>query len=121
MNVLDEVRGLGVRVAIDDFGTGFSSMSYIMRFRVDRLKIDQSFIRNMITDPDSSAVTTAVIALARGLNINCVAEGVETAAHRDLLTSQGCDEAQGYFYSKPVAIEEMMEVVRVLEAEVLAA
>ena len=121
MNVLDEVRGMGVRVAIDDFGTGFSSMSYIMRFRVDRLKIDQSFIRNMITDPDSNAVTTAVIALARGLNITCVAEGVETAAHRDLLTRQGCDEAQGFFYSKPVAIEEMMEVVRVLEAEVLAA
>jgi diguanylate cyclase (GGDEF)-like protein len=121
MNVLDEVRGLGVRVAIDDFGTGFSSMSYIMRFRVDRLKIDQSFIRNMTTDPDSSAVTSAVIALARGLNITVVAEGVETAAHRDLLTRQGCDEAQGYFYSKPVAIEEMIGVIRGLEAEVLAA
>ncbi len=121
MNVLDEVRALGVRVAIDDFGTGFSSMSYIMRFRVDRLKIDQSFIRNMTTDPDSSAVTTAVIALARGLNIPVVAEGVETAAHRDLLSRQGCDEAQGYFYSKPVAIEEMIGVIRTLESEPLAA
>jgi diguanylate cyclase (GGDEF)-like protein len=121
LNVLDEVRGLGVRVAIDDFGTGFSSMSYIMRFRVDRLKIDQSFIRNMTTDPDSSAVTSAVIALARGLNITVVAEGVETAAHRDLLMSQGCDEAQGYFYSKPVAIEEMIGVIRGLEVEAMAA
>jgi EAL domain-containing protein (putative c-di-GMP-specific phosphodiesterase class I) len=121
MNVLEEARGLGVRVAIDDFGTGFSSMSYIMRFRVDRLKIDQSFIRNMTTDPDASAVTNAVIALARGLNITVVAEGVETAAHRDLLTRQGCDEAQGYFYSKPVAIEDMIGVIRELEAEAIAA
>ncbi len=121
MNVLEEVRGLGVRLAIDDFGTGFSSMSYIMRFRVDRLKIDQSFIRNMTTDPDSSAVTSAVIALARGLKIPVVAEGVETAAHRDLLSSQGCDQAQGYFYSKPVSIDEMIGMIRELETEAVAA
>jgi diguanylate cyclase (GGDEF)-like protein/PAS domain S-box-containing protein len=115
MGLLDEVRALGVRVAIDDFGTGFSSMSYIMRFRVDRLKIDQSFIRNMTTDPDSHAVTTAVIALARGLNIPVVAEGVETAAHRDLLAMQGCDQAQGYFYAKPMHMRGVMEMIQQVE------
>lgn len=116
MKVLEEVRALGVRVAIDDFGTGFSSMSYIMRFRVDRLKIDQSFIRDMTIDHHAKAVTTAAIALARGLKITVVAEGVETAAHRDLLSSQGCDEAQGFFYSKAVSIEEMIAVIQELEA-----
>ena len=121
MTVLEEVRAMGVRVAIDDFGTGFSSMSYIMRFRVDRLKIDQSFIRDMTTDPDSSAVTMAVIALARGLKIPVIAEGVETAAHRELLASQGCDEAQGYFYSRPVAFNALMNVIETVESELIAA
>jgi diguanylate cyclase (GGDEF)-like protein len=115
MAILESVRNLGIRLAIDDFGTGFSSMSYILRFRVDRLKIDQSFIRNMTTDPGSRTVTTAVTALASGLNINVVAEGVETPAHRDLLRAMGCDEAQGYLYSRPVAMEHLCEVIRTLE------
>jgi diguanylate cyclase (GGDEF)-like protein/PAS domain S-box-containing protein len=115
MAILEKVRSLGVRVAIDDFGTGFSSMSYIMRFRVDRLKIDQSFVRDMTSDADSNAVTAAVIALASGLNITVVAEGVETAAHRDLLHSKGCDEAQGYFYSAPVGIDLIAEIIRTVE------
>jgi diguanylate cyclase (GGDEF)-like protein/PAS domain S-box-containing protein len=115
MAILEQVRALGVRVAIDDFGTGFSSMSYILRFRVDRLKIDRSFVRNMIADPDSRAVTTAVTALASGLNINVVAEGVETASHRDLLQQIGCDEAQGYLYSRPVRIEEVAALIHELE------
>ncbi len=111
MSVLEQIRALGVRVAIDDFGTGFSSMSYIMRFRVDRLKIDRSFIRNMTVSADSRAVTSAVIALASGLNITVVAEGVETLAHRDLLLSKGCDEAQGNLYSKPVPFHELKDVI----------
>ncbi|SFS03507.1 PAS domain S-box-containing protein/diguanylate cyclase (GGDEF) domain-containing protein [Granulicella pectinivorans] len=118
MTILEKVRSLGVRVAIDDFGTGFSSMSYIMRFRVDRLKIDQSFVRDMAVNEDSLAVTSAVIALAAGLHITVVAEGVESEAHRDLLASKGCDEAQGYFYSAPVPIERMRELIRGLEVSI---
>jgi diguanylate cyclase (GGDEF)-like protein len=121
MAILEEVRSLGVRVAIDDFGTGFSSMSYIMRFRVDRLKIDQSFIRNMTTDSDSRAITSAVIALASGLNITVVAEGVETDAHRDLLLSKGCDEAQGYLYSQPVPYDGLPSVLRGVHGAIIAA
>jgi diguanylate cyclase (GGDEF)-like protein len=117
MRVLEEIRALGVHVAIDDFGTGFSSMSYILRFPVDRLKIDQSFVRNMTRSSDSSAVTNAVIALASGLRIKVVAEGVETAAHRDLLFSRGCDEAQGYFYSKPLSVAGLLPVMRSLGTE----
>ena len=117
MRVLEEIRALGVHVAIDDFGTGFSSMSYILRFPVDRLKIDQSFVRNMTRSSDSSAVTNAVIALASGLRIKVVAEGVETAAHRDLLFSRGCDDAQGYFYSKPLPVSALLPVMRSLGRE----
>ena len=84
LQILEDIRSLGVHVAIDDFGTGFSSMSYILRFRVDRLKIDQSFVRDISTSTDSSAITKAVIALARGLNITVVAEGVESVIHRDM-------------------------------------
>jgi diguanylate cyclase (GGDEF)-like protein/PAS domain S-box-containing protein len=115
LHILEEVRSLGVRIAIDDFGTGFSSISYIMRFRVNRLKIDQSFIRQVTVDPDSDAVTSAVIALGKGLNIAVIAEGVETEAHRDLLLSKGCDEAQGYFYAKPVTIGGLPNVIDVIE------
>jgi diguanylate cyclase (GGDEF)-like protein len=120
VDVLDEIRALGVRVAIDDFGTGFCSISYIMRFHVDRLKIDQSFVREMTVDKDSSAVTSAVIALASGLNITVVAEGVETAEHRDLLLSKGCDEAQGFFYSPPLPFEQVHSLVQALESSVPA-
>lgn len=115
LGILEEVRSLGVRVAIDDFGTGFSSMSYILRFRVDRLKIDQSFIREIITDSDSRAVTTAVIALAKALNIPVVAEGVETKELRDFLLNEGCNDAQGYFYSMPVPITDIPAVIRSIE------
>jgi diguanylate cyclase (GGDEF)-like protein len=111
MRILKEVRALGVHVAIDDFGTGYSSMTYILRFPVDRIKIDQSFVRNMTLNPASNAVTNAVIALASGLHIKVVAEGVESAAHRDLLASKGCDEAQGYFYSEPIPMAGMRALI----------
>jgi diguanylate cyclase (GGDEF)-like protein/PAS domain S-box-containing protein len=113
--LLEQIRSLGVRIAIDDFGTGFSSMSYILRIRVDRLKIDQSFIRGMELDPDSHAVTRAVVALAKGLHIPVVAEGVETAAHRDMLLGEGCDEAQGYFYSRPRPMEDICAAILAIE------
>jgi diguanylate cyclase (GGDEF)-like protein/PAS domain S-box-containing protein len=116
MAILEKIRSLGVRVSIDDFGTGFSSMSYILRFRVNRLKIDQSFIREMTLDPHSYAVTKAVIGLAKGLHIDVVAEGVETAVQRDMLLQEGCEEAQGYFYSKPVPMERIVGVIAEIES-----
>jgi diguanylate cyclase (GGDEF)-like protein/PAS domain S-box-containing protein len=119
MNILKEVRALNTCMAIDDFGTGFSSMSYIMRFPVDRIKIDQSFIRDITNDPASSAITTAIIALARGLNIDVVAEGVETMEQRDLLIGRGCHAAQGYFFTKPVRIDEIPASIRNIERSVV--
>ncbi|GAC1464675.1 MAG: hypothetical protein PVSMB8_17000 [Vulcanimicrobiaceae bacterium] len=116
LSVLEKVRALDVRVAIDDFGTGFSSMAYIMRFRVDRLKIDRSFVRDMTDDANSSAVTSAIIALAHGLQIPVVAEGVETEAHRELLRLKGCDEGQGYLYAKPVPYARILDVIASIEA-----
>jgi len=115
LDALEKIRSRGVRVAIDDFGTGFSSMSYILRFRVDRIKIDQSFVRNLSTNANNRAVTTAVIAMAKGLNISVVAEGVESEDHRDILLAEGCEETQGYFYSKPVPFGLLPAVISEIE------
>lgn len=117
---LEKIRSLGVHIAIDDFGTGFSSMAYVLRFRVGRLKIDQSFIREMVFDKDSCAITSAVIALAKGLHIGVVAEGVETRTHRDILLSLGCDEAQGYFYARPVPMADIPGVILAIEQTAVA-
>jgi EAL domain-containing protein (putative c-di-GMP-specific phosphodiesterase class I) len=109
---LARIRGIGVRIAIDDFGTGFSSMSYITRFSIDRIKIDQSFVRGILHDPNSSAVVTAIIAMAHGLGIKVVAEGTETEEEANRLIAMQCDEAQGYLYSAPVNAEELLAVAR---------
>ena len=115
IRALDRLRNLGVRVSIDDFGTGFSSMSYILRFKVDRIKIDRSFISNINCDLNSGAVAHAIIALAHGLNINVIAEGVETSDVCDILLDKGCDEAQGFYYSRAVSMDELLKVVRRIE------
>jgi len=107
---LARIRMLGVRIALDDFGTGFSSMSYITKFEVDRLKIDQSFTRQLLTDANSRAVVTAIIAMAHGLGVTVVAEGTEAQEQADLLTELSCDEAQGYLYSRPIDLEELVKV-----------
>ncbi len=103
--VIDAIKGLkamGLKLSIDDFGTGFSSLAYLKRFQVDSLKIDQSFIRNMLTEADDATIAQAVIALAHSLRLSVVAEGVETPAQREFLISHGCDEGQGYLFSRPV-------------------
>jgi diguanylate cyclase (GGDEF)-like protein len=107
----NQIRALGVRVAIDDFGTGFSSLSYITQFRIDRLKIDRSFIQNCLSDRNSEAVTKVIIAMAHGLDISVVAEGVETAEQYRFLEEAECDMAQGYFLSVPVAPAELEELL----------
>ena len=115
IGALDRIRNLGVRVSIDDFGTGFSSMSYVLRFKVDRIKIDRSFISNINCDLNSGAVAHAIIGLAHGLNINVIAEGVETSDVCDILVDKGCDEAQGFYYSRAVSIGELASVVKSIE------
>ncbi len=115
VRALDSIRNLGVRISIDDFGTGFSSMSYILRFKVDRIKIDRSFISNINSDLNSGAVAQAIIALAHGLKINVIAEGVETSDVCDTLIDKGCDEAQGFYYSRGVSLDELLKVVGSIE------
>ncbi|MDO8388538.1 MAG: EAL domain-containing protein [Polaromonas sp.] len=111
IDLLARLKQIGVSVALDDFGTGYSSMAYLSRLPIDVLKIDQSFIRNLAQDEDARSIVLAIIAMAHALHKTVVAEGVETLAQAELLRAWGCDEAQGYYFSRPVAasaLEEMM-------------
>jgi diguanylate cyclase (GGDEF)-like protein/PAS domain S-box-containing protein len=101
-SVLQTLRANGVQLAIDDFGTGFSSLSYLRRFPVDALKIDQSFVRQISTAPDETTIVTAIISMGRSLNLRVVAEGVETQEELAFLQAHQCDEAQGYYFGRPV-------------------
>jgi len=108
---IDRLKSCGVRVAIDDFGTGYSSLSYLKRFSVYKLKIDQSFVQGVTNDTDDQAIVRAVIALARGMGVRTIAEGVETAAQMDYLREQGCDEMQGYWLSRPLPPDQFKAFV----------
>ena len=98
---LHAAKELGVRVALDDFGSGYSSLSYVKRFPVDAIKIDRSFAGEVAEDPEARAITSAIVALAHELDLTVVAEGVETEAQADYLTSLRCEALQGYFFSRP--------------------
>jgi EAL domain-containing protein (putative c-di-GMP-specific phosphodiesterase class I) len=109
---LGELRALGVGIAIDDFGTGYSALGRLHRFPVDRLKIDQSFVANITSAETTAPLVVAIVAMARGLGLETIAEGVETAEQRDYLRGQGCDHAQGYFFAEPrdaAAIAQLLE------------
>jgi EAL domain-containing protein (putative c-di-GMP-specific phosphodiesterase class I) len=108
-NTLQSVRNLktlGVQLSIDDFGTGYSSLSYLKRFAVDKLKIDQSFVRDILEDREDAAIVKTIIHMAKNLNLKTIAEGVENAQVLSVIDAYGCDEVQGYHFAKPMSPSE---------------
>lgn len=111
-SVLQELRQIGVKLAIDDFGTGYSSLSYLKHFTVDKLKIDRSFITDVAMGSDDAAITEAIIGMGKSLNLTVIAEGVETEEQMAFLRERDCDEIQGYYFSRPLAVAEVPEKIR---------
>jgi len=110
--VLGEIKAMGVRLAIDDFGVGYSSLTHLKRFPIDTLKVDRSFIRDLPSDNDDKAITEAIIAMGKSLNLTVVAEGVETQEQQDFLQEHACDEMQGFLFSKPIPSEAFAKLLR---------
>jgi diguanylate cyclase (GGDEF)-like protein/PAS domain S-box-containing protein len=112
VRIVDRLKGLGIRISLDDFGTGYSSLAYLSRFAIDRLKVDQSFIRDITSNPVNASITTATIAMAHKLGKIVVAEGVETEAQMHFLRRHDCDEMQGFFFSKALPADQLTELLR---------
>ena len=111
INKMRHIRSLGVGFSLDDFGTGYSSLSYLRRLPLDQLKIDQAFVREVLTDPNDAAIARTVIALGHSLGLEVIAEGVELQGQRDFLAAHGCDTCQGYLISRPLAITQFEQFV----------
>jgi diguanylate cyclase (GGDEF)-like protein len=119
VSILKTLRARGVQVAVDDFGTGYSSLSYLTKFSIDVLKIDQSFVRQITTVPDETTIVTAVISMGRNLKLRVVAEGVETQEELTFLQAHQCDEAQGYYFSRPVLPHQFAKLLETSLREVV--
>jgi EAL domain-containing protein (putative c-di-GMP-specific phosphodiesterase class I) len=115
---LQKLDTLGIEVAIDDFGTGYSSLSYLKKLPLSKLKIDQSFIRDIPQDKDDMAIVRAIIAIAKSLDLKLIAEGVETKEQRDFMVDEGCLSIQGYYYSKPLQAAEITELLKTKASEI---
>jgi EAL domain-containing protein (putative c-di-GMP-specific phosphodiesterase class I) len=112
IELLTDIKKLGVRLAIDDFGTGYSSLAQLKNFPIDTLKVDRSFIRNLPQDSDNQAITQAIITMGNNLSLTVVAEGVETKEQKDFLRGLICDEMQGFYFSKPIAPDKFADLLR---------
>ena len=112
INKLKEISNIGIELAIDDFGTGYSSLAYLKKLPLNKLKIDQSFIKDIPEDEDDMAITKAIIALGKSLNLKLIAEGVETQAQKDFLLENDCTTIQGYYYSRPLPSDEITELLQ---------
>jgi EAL domain-containing protein (putative c-di-GMP-specific phosphodiesterase class I) len=110
-SILTTLRERGVQLAVDDFGTGYSSLSYLRKFPIDALKIDQSFVRQVTAAPDETTIVAAIISLGRSLKLRVVAEGVETREELAFLQAHQCDEAQGYYFGRPMPPEKFAELL----------
>lgn len=120
MGVLERLRALGVGLSLDDFGTGSSSLAYLKRLPVDELKIDRSFVLNLLDDERDAVIVRSTVEMSRALGLRVVAEGIETAAAWERLRSFGCDQAQGYYLSRPVPADELTPWLLAREAPVSA-
>lgn len=112
LNLLQQLKDIGIELAIDDFGTGYSSLAYLKRFPVHRLKIDRSFIMNICENKDEATIAKTIIQLGHAIGLNVIAEGVETLDQINFLTDHGCDEFQGYYFSKPLASKDFKDFIR---------
>jgi len=121
VSILRSARERGVRVAVDDFGTGYSSLSYLRKLPIDVLKIDQSFVRQIAESPNETIIVDAIISMGRSLNLQVIAEGVETAEELEFLQTHKCDVAQGYYFSRPVSAEQFAALLTRERIQVLSA